>query len=730
MNPSRPGRSGLRVRAVASVALWLIGLAASAPAQPSERPTIGVALGGGSARGLAHVGVLRWLHEHRIPVDVLAGTSMGGLVGGAYATGFDPDELRDLLLTVDWDLMFLGEPPYRQREFRRKEDRRQFTVGIEAGLRGGFSLPSGLDPAHQVGLFLSYLAFPYPDTTDFDDLPTPFRAIATNMDDAEVTVLAEGSLGHALLATMAIPGVFPSVTIDGVRLADGGMLNNVPADVVRDLGADVVIAVDVGEDDATQDVDALGQASRAIGVMMDANTRRALQSADLIIAPNLEGFSSLDWRRSEGLAMRGYEAAAAMAEQLLPHAVGEDEWLAWHQARRDRRRERSYVTRSLAVRGTTPELEALILERLEPHLDDALDFDQLNDDLTWVTGSDHFDSVRYEATDDQGLLIVAREKSNGPPFMRFGLDLNNEALDLAVGFRARLIALDVGKPGAEVRADLAVGRTVGAGIEYYWPFAGTRMFFAPRALAFRETRNIFRDDEFVSSVRDRTAAVGGDLGFTTSHSLEIRLGYQIGDVESSVAIGDPQPEVSGAEELARARLVFDRMDAPIVPERGYRIRGEADYYFEAPGATKEFGRAAASASVFEPLSDVDRLFGGVRGGSSFAGDAPLLYQFDLGGPFRLSSFDRDRFRGQRFLYGNAGYLREIYRLPDFLGGAVYATGFFETATAYDDYDDAEWHLSGSGGIIMDTILGPLLVAGAFGDESSAKFYFILGDLFR
>ena len=550
------------------------------------------------------------------------------------------------------------------------------------------------------------------------------------MDDAEVTVLAEGSLGQALLATMAIPGVFPAVTIDGVRLADGGMLNNVPADVVRDLGADVVIAVDVGEDDVAQDVDALGQASRAIGVMMDANTRRALQAADLVIAPDLEGFNSLDWRRSEGLAARGYAAAQAMADQLLPHAVSDEAWQAWHQARRDRRRERSYVTRSLDVRGTTPALEALIRERLEPHLDEPLDFDQLNDDLTWVTGSDHFDRVRYEATADRGLLIVAREKSNGPPFMRFGLDVSNEALDLAVGFRARLIALDVGKPDAEVRADVAVGRTVGAGIEYYWPFAGTRMFLAPRALTFRETRNIFRDDEFVSSVRDRTAAVGGDLGFTTSHSLEVRLGYQIGDVESSVVIGDPQPEVAGAEELARARFVLDRMDAPVIPERGYRITAAADYYFDAPGATKEFGRASAAGTVFEPLSDVDRVFGGFRGGSSFASDAPLLYQFGLGGPFHLSSFDRERFRGQRFLYGTGGYLREIYRLPDFLGGAVYATGFFETGTAYDDYDEAAWHLSGSGGVIMDTILGPLLVAGAFGDESSAKFYFILGDLFR
>ena len=266
--------------------------------------------------------------------------------------------------------------------------------------------------------------------------------------------------------------------------------------------------------------------------------------------------------------------------------------------------------------------------------------------------------------------------------------------------------------------------------EYYWPFAGTRLFLAPRAVAFRETRNVFSDNELVASVRDRTTAVGGDLGFTTSHSMEFRLGYQIGDVESSVAIGGLQPEVSGKEELVRARFTFDRMDAPIIPERGFRVEAAADYFLDVPETDTAFGLASASVTVVHPLSDEDRVFGGFRGGASFESDAPLLYRFGLGGPFRLSSFDRERFRGQRFLYGTGGYLREIWRLPAFLGGPVYALGFFEAGSAYDDRDMADWHASGSGGVVMETILGPLLIAGAFGDESSAKFYFVLGDLFR
>lgn len=215
--------------------LLLMSLAA---ASASEHPKIGLALGGGSAKGIAHVGVLEWLEEHRIPIDYVAGTSMGGLVGGAYATGMTPAELRQLLRNVDWDLTFLGEPPYKAMVFRRKQDRRDLPVKIELGLKDGLSLPSGLDPAHQIGLLLSRISFPYKSDLHFDDLPTPFRAVATDLQASEVLVLEQGSLSQSLLATMAIPAVFPPVEIDGKLLADGGMLNNVPADVVRAMGAD------------------------------------------------------------------------------------------------------------------------------------------------------------------------------------------------------------------------------------------------------------------------------------------------------------------------------------------------------------------------------------------------------------------------------------------------------------------------------------------------------------
>ena len=714
--------------------LLLMSLAA---ASASERPKIGLALGGGSARGFAHVGVLEWLEEHRIPIDYVAGTSMGGLVGGAYATGMTPAELRQLLRNTDWDLTFLGEPPYEAMVFRRKQDRRDLPVKIELGLKDGLSLPSGLDPAHQVGLLLSRISFPYKSDLRFDDLPTPFRAVATDLRASEVLVLEQGSLSQSLLATMAIPAVFPPVEIDGKLLADGGMLNNVPANVVRAMGADFVIAVNVSEQRDDIKVDALSQASQAITVMMESMTRQALADADLVIQPNLEGLGSLAWRRSDALADRGYEAAEASAPALLELAIGESEWSEWGRERRERKPDKRFVPQFIEVRGTSPDEQALVMRRLDQHVGEPIDFDVLADDLTWVTGSERFERLRYEASEqggEPGLLIVAQEKRHGPPFVRFGLDIDNERQDLTFGFRSRLIALNVGKVGAEVRADVAVGQTLGAGVEYYWPFGGSRLFFAPRAFTFRDTRNVFDNEDLVAIVRNRLAALGGDFGFTTFRSTEFRIGYQVGDLKDEIAIGSvgdrERPELTGREELLRFRFAFDGMDAPIIPKQGLRAELDADWLLKAPGATEEFGLARGVVTVFQPLAAQDRIFVSGQGGSSFSRNASFPYQFTLGGPFRLSSFDREQFRGQKFIFASGGYLRTIARLPDFLGGYVYATGIVESGSAFDDFDDAVWHVSVSGGVVMDTLLGPVLVAMAFGDEGSSRFYFTVGNLFR
>lgn len=301
--------SGFRSRLVAATCLSIL-LAAPQPgtAQPT-RSVVGVAFGGGSARGIAHIGVIQWFEEHHIPIDVVAGTSMGGLVGGAFATGMSAAELRTLIASTDWDVMF-GSTSFPHKNLRRKEDARSYPSRLEFGLKGGVVAPTALNDGQQVDLLLARIAAPYFALERFDDLPTPFRVVAVDLRAGERVVLEAGPLATAMRATMSLPGVFPPVERDGRVLVDGGALDNIQADVVRDWGADVVIAVDVGHAPSeTVDYSMFGLMGRTVDAMMKAGTRTALAHANLIVAIDVQGFGSLDWRRFDELIARGYEAA-------------------------------------------------------------------------------------------------------------------------------------------------------------------------------------------------------------------------------------------------------------------------------------------------------------------------------------------------------------------------------------------------------------------------------------
>jgi NTE family protein len=292
---------------------------------------VGVAFGGGSARGIAHIGVIRWLEEHRIPIDVAAGTSMGGLIGGAFATGMDAAELRAFITSIDWDELF-GASSFEYKNIRRKADARAYPSRLEFGLKNGRIVPpTALNNGQSVELMLARVTAPYFDIEDFDQLPTPFRTVAVDLLTAEPIVMRSGSLADALRATMSLPLAFPPVDVEGRMLVDGGAMNNVPADVVKAMGAARVVAVNVGDLTNREGVDAsmFGLASETMDAMMRASTRRALASADVVVNVPLKEYGSLDWRRASDLIEEGYRAAEAMRDQLLPLAVPDADFEAW-----------------------------------------------------------------------------------------------------------------------------------------------------------------------------------------------------------------------------------------------------------------------------------------------------------------------------------------------------------------------------------------------------------------
>lgn len=713
----------------------LVGaLLAASPAHPNDRPRVGLALGGGSARGIAHVGVLEWLEENQVPVDFVAGTSMGGLVGGAFATGMRGSEIRTLLRNVDWDLTFLGEAPYGSKSFRRKEDRREFPVRLEIGLAGGIKFPSGLDPAHQVGLLLSRIALPYAAPLDFDDLPTPFRCVATDMERAEIVVLGEGSLSQALLATMAIPGVFPPVRRNGQVLADGGVLANVPADVVPRERVDVVIAVDVGANLETVDLDsALTSASQAIDVMMAARAREALESADIVITPDLREFGSFDWRRSDAIADVGRMATEEHRDVLSSFQLDDEAWAEYRETRRSKTRAYDQAPGFIEVTGIQGPLQESIEQRLDPFVAAPLDIAEWHEELTAITGTGRYESLRYEHRDEDdvhGLLVPTKPKSYAPPLLRFDVGLSNETQEVDFNFGARLIDLDVGKPGAEIRVQGDLGVRLGASAEYYYPLIGRSVFVAPRVFAVRQLRSEFEGDDLVASRRDRRTATGIDLGVSTRRNAELRIGYQLGDVKSSIRVGDPNlPQPAGREEFFRARFVYDGHNAPLIPTRGVRTTWSVEWFRDAPGAERPFGRARVDFSAFVPRGATDAVYLIGRAGGALGDSLPFFYDFGLGGPFQLSSLELDELRADHVVFGSIGYLRQVSRLPDILGGPIYLTAFFENGSAFDAFDDAEYRFSAGGGVLVNTAIGPLFATVSGGSGGRFQFYFTLGRFF-
>ena len=324
-------------------------------AEPGKhRPRIGLVLEGGGALGIAHVGVIEWLEENRIPVDVIAGTSMGGLVGGFYATGKSPAELKEMIHGIRWNEVLGGVIPYRDLSFRRKEDRRDYPNAFEFGLRHGVEFPSGFNSGHQVGLILDEVTLPYSDMKSFDDLPIPFRCVATDLVSQTAHVIESGQLGQALRSTMSLPAFFSPVREGDHTYVDGGLLDNLPVDVARRMGAEIVIAVHLRTKPLSpgESLSSVGVLDRAISVTVAVNELRGMEKADILLTANLEDYSSTDFESFSKIEAAGYQAAQEKKAVLSGLRVSDEEWQQILAARAQRRRQ-APVPEFVEIKGTS-----------------------------------------------------------------------------------------------------------------------------------------------------------------------------------------------------------------------------------------------------------------------------------------------------------------------------------------------------------------------------------------
>lgn len=723
----------------AAVLCVCLGLSSRADAQPA-RPTVGVAFGGGSARGIAHIGVIQWMEEHHVPIDVAAGTSMGGLVGGAFATGMSAAELRALINGTDWDAMF-GTSSFAFKNIRRKEDARDYPSRLEFGLKRGLVPPTALNDGQQVDFMLARITAPYYALSTFDELPTPFRVVAVDLKGGEKVVIDRGSLATALRATMSLPGVFPPVARDGRVLVDGGALDNIPADVVKAQGPSFVVAVDVGyapDDEVNYSI--LGLMGRTIDAMMRAATREALKSANLVIAIDVDGFGSLDWRRADELIDRGYKAAESHRDELLKYRVSDTEWQAWVGTRAQRRRANIPSPTFLAMAGVEKADAAAVEKLLTRHLNAPLEIPALEQDLTALTGLDRYQSITWHITDTpqgSGLAVQAQPKTYAPPFLMLGLNIENTTSEsFRVQLAARYLAFDVLGSGSELRVDGGVGADPSVTAALYQPIAG-RVFGRVRGSTGRRTLNFVQDEQVVAQYGEDRTSGSLDAGVNLSRESEVAGGFEFSHVSDEIRYGDPGlPELSGSEVRFRLRWLLDQQDSPVIPSRGLRAAFGVSHTFTSPEAqgversNRDLTQAELGASYFRSLGGKNRLFTVFSGGTSFGATPLPTRQFTLGYPYVLDAFAVGEERGDHYAVLTVGAMRQIARLPDFVGGPLFAGAWLQNGSAFDTHENAELHSQLGLGIVADTLIGPVLLGTSFGFDGGWRVTFGVGRIFR
>jgi NTE family protein len=712
--------------------LLLFEVASVTAALPEEsRPRIGLALGGGSAMGFVHIGILRWLEENRIPVDYIAGTSMGGLMGGCYALGMSPAEIEQLVLEVDWNQIFNSNPPYNALEYRRKEDQQDFPAEITLGTRDWLLLPNGLS-IYQVYYLLSRIALPYSTVNSFDELSIPYRCVATDLRHSQAKVLRDGSLAEAMRATMSIPVFFAPVERDGCLLVDGGLLNNVPADVVKQMGADIVIAIDCNESNAAKDLRRLDTFLFGLfnAVVVD-NTREALKSADLIIRPQADEISHLDWKKAADFIAAGYQAAVSHGAELQKWSLDEVAWQDYLNRRATRKRREPLIPGAVEVRGTNQVNRKRILKLLQPLVGRPIQTEALEKILTEIMGSGFFDSIRYEMMMQDGrptLLVTVTEKPQGPPFISFALQGNTGGDRTEINLRSRITAFNVWGDASELRLDLTAGTTAAVMAELYQPFSKTNWFRATQFTWGKTKGSFFRDETRLGDFKVYRLAAEFDLGYTFDRYSELRLGYLIGNQDISTIVGQSLVEANGAVRKLGLKWAYSKAEGDPLLQKGLNLKWRTDWYLEAPDAEDLFTITEASLKWIFPAWGRDLVFTRLAAGGTLDGATPFLQQFTLGGSLQLGTYYFDELRGPNYYLGTLGYLKCLGK-PFWGGNPLYAGVFLENGGVFDSWSDPWADTDISIGLIATTVHGVVYLGTSFGDRTNGRLDLTLGQQF-
>ncbi len=719
--------------------------AQGAPAEPvPRRARIGLVLSGGGARGAAHIGVLKALDRLHVPVDAIAGTSMGAVVGGLYASGLSGAEIEQAMASVDWQSAFRDRPRRTELGFRRKEEDRDFLVNLPIGLQGKkLVIPEGLVQGEKLTETLRALTLPVAAVTDFDRLPTRFRAVATDLESGDAVVMQDGDLTTAMRASMSAPGVFAPVAYRGQLLVDGGLSENLPIDVARAMGVDVLIVVDAGlplrPRSELQSLPSITNQMLAILLRRDSQRQlKSLSSEDILLSPQLGDFASYDFDDTLKIIDTGERAADAVAGQLRHLSVPAAEY-AHYLAQRRAAREGLPVVAFVRADGQSGGYQRQIDDLFGPMVGSTLDPASIKQQTDTLYGRGTLELLDYRVVQNgagqSGLEFQAVRNSWGPNYLHFGVLLQDDFHGYAIfNAAARADFTELNALGAEWRWDAQLGTDPLLGTELYLPLSNvTRYFFAPHALVEAHDVPQVEGGRQIGLYRVNSVDEGVDFGREFSTWGEARLGLQQTRGTARVNFGDFSVAPSGFNLVQYfVRFGYDTLDSPNFPHSGQALRGQFTYEGNGGGeqGSHQFTidwRAAHSWAR-------NTLVGWFSSGTTLGGsESNVRTFFPLGGFLNLSGVRTQSMAGPQFAIGRLIYLRKVGSGGEgILSVPAYVGVSFEDGNVWSSRSAISFsntHRDESVFFGADTYVGPAYFAVGYDDGGSFLFSIFLGRSF-
>lgn len=733
---------------LASIILWFSsGLNAQekqeSVADQVHRPRIGLVLSGGGARGTAHVGVLKVLDEMHIPIDAVAGTSMGAVVGGLYASGMSAKQIEKLTLSLDWQDAFRDRPPRRTFGYRRKQDDSNFLVHYAMGISmDGFKMPLGLVQGQKLTQVLRNSTVGVANIKDFDQLPIAYRAVATDLETGEGVVLSSGDLVTAMRASMSAPGVFEPVELNGKLLVDGGLYNNLPVDIARQMNVDILIVVDVTFPlyPRAELTSPLAASNQAVSILIRRRTneqRASLTANDILIDADLGSMSSIEFGRVTQAMNGGEVATRKLRDRLARLSVSEEEYQRY-LASREARYNVSPVIDFVTTDESSKRYSKVVSLATNNLPGKPLDFDILNNDVAGLYALDVFESVGYNLVtrdDKTGLDFHLKRKSWGPNYVRVGINLEDDfSGNTRYNIAARLIMTELNALGAEWLTDFQIGDHPRILTEFYQPLnVRDRFFIAPRFEFGTRSLQVLDNNKHVAEYRVRATRGNLDFGREFADWGEIRAGFFRGKGTSFVNIGDPQlPDEHFNIGGYFGRFSYDTLDSVYFPRQGTQWVVELDADRVGMGADHSLNKLVTQWQTATSFGKHVIVVSAAAGSTLSAVTGPHDY-FTLGGFLNLSGVATDSISGPHYGIARLIYYRQIGR-----GGTgvlelpAYAGVSFEIGNTWDKRSDASFSSVRHDASLFfgaDTPLGPLYIAGGYDDHRQIAFYLFLGRSF-